>query len=392
MNIKHFVVQESASKQPLVASQATTNEMPAPSQGCFVPMSSYEEIMSILSDDNITFEDQPKKKSKTSVPTAEEEDSLAYLLQLDQPVSLDELLGQEQTLPSNTQAGGESSQVLRDIAQQSVTRGTTSTFQLTPNPSERMNISVSPGIVVSNACTSSLGEGSSNGLPQELGGNMGVLNPIFGSENYLNSGLPPLPQNDPNFWPAESSALYPPQIAASFGDSTFLNTIGNSNPQFDSPSFPMQPYGCANPSLGSIGSTSSHFGNPLAQFQPANSLLNPYDCAGVGASNLVGNTISQYQPPNFPVLPYGSAAAGGIACSSASTDAIVVASAANANASHQQFTVSGVDPLCVPSAMVANPLPSPVPMPPPQYNQTPYLPRQPFLPGFKDFVPTWEVN
>ncbi|KAK7348651.1 hypothetical protein VNO80_23245 [Phaseolus coccineus] len=375
------VRRESASKRPLVASQATTNEMHAPSPGCFVPMNSYEEIMSILSNDNNNCqEDQPRKKSKTFVPTSEEEDSLAYLFQLDQPVSLDEILGQGQTMSSETQVGGESSEVLRDIVPQTVTRDTTSTIQLTSNSSE---------IVVYNANTSSVGEGSSNGLAQELGGNMSVVNPMFSSENCLNYSLS-LPQNNQNFWPAGSNALYPPQTAASFGDSTFLNTIGNSNTQFESPSFPMHPYACANASLG----TSSHFGNSLTQFQSPNSTVNPYDCASVGASNLVGNSISQYQPPSFSVHPYG-----GIVCASASTDAIVVASAANANAgpyaSPQQFTkplqfeMSGINPQCVPSAMVANPLASPVPMTP-QYNQTQFLPHQPFLPGFKDFVPTWE--
>ncbi|ESW25714.1 hypothetical protein PHAVU_003G059300 [Phaseolus vulgaris] len=379
--MKHFVVQESASKLPLVASQATTNEVHAPSPGCFVPRTSYEEIMSILSDDNNNSqEDQPRKKSKTFVPTSEEEDSLAYLFQLDQPVSLDEILGEGRTMSSETQVGGESSEVLRDIVPQTVTRDTTSTIQLTSNSSE---------IVVHNASNSSVGEGSSNGLAQELGGNMSVVNPMFSSENCWNYSLS-LPQNNQNFWPAGSNALYPPQAAASFGDSTFLNTIGNSNTQFESPSFPMHPYGCASAGFG----TSSHFGNSLAQFQSPNSTVNPYDCASVGASNLVGNSISQYQPPSFSVNPYG-----GIACASASTDAIAVASAANANASpygsRQQFTrplqfeMGGIDQQYVPSAMVANPLASPVPMMP-QYNQTQLLPRQPFLPGFKDFVPIWE--
>jgi len=381
--MKHFVVQESASKLPLVASQATTNEVHAPSPGCFVPRTSYEEIMSILSDDNNNSqEDQPRKKSKTFVPTSEEEDSLAYLFQLDQPVSLDEILGEGRTMSSETQVGGESSEVLRDIVPQTVTRDTTSTIQLTSNSSE---------IVVHNASNSSVGEGSSNGLAQELGGNMSVVNPMFSSENCWNYSLS-LPQNNQNFWPAGSNALYPPQAAASFGDSTFLNTIGNSNTQFESPSFPMHPYGCASAGFG----TSSHFGNSLAQFQSPNSTVNPYDCASVGASNLVGNSISQYQPPSFSVNPYG-----GIACASASTDAIAVASAANANASpygsRQQFTrplqfeMGGIDQQYVPSAMVANPLASAVPMMP-QYNQTQFLPRQPFLPGFKDFVPIWEVN
>ncbi|QCD83083.1 mediator of RNA polymerase II transcription subunit 25 [Vigna unguiculata] len=215
--------------------------------GCFLPMDSYAEVMSLLNDDNNDYEeDQPRKKSKTSGPTSEEEDSLAYLFQLDPPVSLDEILGQDQTLFSNTQLGGESSQLLRDIVPQTVTRG-----------------------------TPSVGEGSSNGLPQQLGGNMGVVNPMFSSElNSSNSTLS-LPQNNPIFWP--------PQTAAPFGDSTFLNTIGNSNTQF------------------------------------------------------------------------GSAARAGL-----------------------------------PSAMVPNPLVSPVPIMS-QYNQTQVLPRQPFLPDFKDSIPAWEA-
>ncbi|BAT75024.1 hypothetical protein VIGAN_01281800 [Vigna angularis var. angularis] len=395
------VRRESASKLPLVAPQVTS-EMHAPSTGCFVPMDSFAELMSLLSDDNNDYQqDQPRKKSKTSVPTSEEEDSLAYLFQLDQPVSLDEILGQGQSLFSKTQVGGESSQVLRDIVPQSVTRGSASTIQLTSNSSERMNISISPGIV---ACTSS---GSSNGLAHELGGNMGVVNPMFSSElNCLNSSLS-LPQNNPKFWPAGSNALFPPQTAASFGDSTFLNTIENSNIQFESSSFPMLQYGSA-----SAESSSSDFGNSLTQFQYPNSSVNPYDCASVGpigssivgdragGSTLDGNSFSQFQPPSFPVHRYGSLTAG-VACASASTDAIVVTSASAANGSanlygsRQQFTkrnqfeMRGIDPLGVPSAMVPNPSASPVPIMP-QCNQTQLLPRQPFLPDFQDFMPAWE--
>lgn len=338
--MKHFLVQEFGSKLPLVASQAATTTN---TNGCFLPMDSYAEVMSLLNDDNNDYEeDQPRKKSKTSGPTSEEEDSLAYLFQLDPPVSLDEILGQDQTLFSNTQLGGESSQLLRDIVPQTVTRG-----------------------------TPSVGEGSSNGLPQQLGGNMGVVNPMFSSElNSSNSTLS-LPQNNPIFWP--------PQTAAPFGDSTFLNTIGNSNTQF-----------------GSAARAGSDFGNSLTQFQFPNSSVNPYDCAGAGD----GNSFSQFQPPSFPVHCYGSLTAG-VACASASTDAIVVASAANGSASsygsHQQFTkhnpfeMRGIDPLGLPSAMVPNPLVSPVPIMS-QYNQTQVLPRQPFLPDFKDSIPAWEVN
>ncbi|WVZ24271.1 hypothetical protein V8G54_002815 [Vigna mungo] len=397
------VRRESASKLPLVAPQVTS-EMHAPSTGCFVPMDSYAELMSLLNDDNNDYQqDQPRKKSKTSVPTFEEEDSLAYLFQLDQPVSLDEILGEGQTLFSQTQVGGESSQVLRDIVPQSVTRGSASTIQFTSNSSERMNISISPGIV---ACTSS---GSSNGLAHELGGNMGVVNPMFSSDlNCLNSSLS-LPQNNPKFWPAGSNTLFPPQTAASFGDSTFFNTIENSNIQFEeSSSFQMLQFGSASAGLGSAGSASSDFGNSLTQFQYPNTSVNPYDCANsivgdhAGGSTLDGNSFSQFQPPSFPVHRYGSLTAS-IACASASTDAIVVASAsasaANGSASsygsRQQFKkrnhleMRGIDPLGVPSAMVPNPLASPVPIMP-QYNQTQLLPRQPFLPDFKDFIPAWE--
>ncbi|CAJ1939284.1 unnamed protein product [Sphenostylis stenocarpa] len=398
-NVRH----ESASKLPLDVSQATPNVMNAPPAGCFVPMNSFEEIMSLLSDDNNNHqEDQISKISKT----LEEEDSLAYIFQLDQPISLEELLGQDQPLSSKTQVGGESSQVLRDIPQ-SVTRDTTSTTQLTSNSSEMMNISISPGIVVSNACTSIVGEGSSNGLAQELGGS------IFSSENCLNSSSS-LPQNNPKCWPAGSNALYPSQAAASLGDSIFLNTTGNSVTQFESPSFPVHQYGYPSTNVITSSGTGSLYGNALTQFLSPNSPVGPYDWPsvgpngsgivgdGAGASSLLGNSISQFQSPSSPLHPYGSASSGGIACASASTDAIVVSSAANANANahataygnHQQFArqhqfeMSGIDPLGVPSAIVANPLASPAAMVP-QYNQTQVFPRQPST-DFKDFVPAWE--
>lgn len=230
---------------------------------------------------------------------------------------------------------------------------------------------------------------------------MGLVNPMFSSElNCLNSSLS-LPQNNPNFWPAGSNAVFPPQTAASFGDSTFFNTIENSNIQFESSSFPMLQF-------GSAGSVISDFGNSLTQFQYPNTSVYPYDCAssivGDGAGD--GNSFSQFQPPSFPVHRYGSLTAG-VGCASASTDAIVVASAsasasaANSSASpygsrqpftkRNHFEMRGIDPLGVPSAMVPNPLASPVPIMP-QYNQTQLLPREPFLPDFEDFMPAWEVN
>ncbi|RDX84675.1 Mediator of RNA polymerase II transcription subunit 25, partial [Mucuna pruriens] len=62
---------------------------------------------------------------------------------------------------------------------QSITTDTTSTIHLAPNSSEEVNISITPELVVSDATIFTAGEGSSSrGLGQELGSNLGVVNPI----------------------------------------------------------------------------------------------------------------------------------------------------------------------------------------------------------------------
>ncbi|KAK7348648.1 hypothetical protein VNO80_23242 [Phaseolus coccineus] len=438
---------ESASTVPQVTPPA--NEMNGVSLSSLLPRTEYEEMMAFLSEENDNCEqDEARKKSKTSVTTLEEEDSLAYLFQLDQPFSVEEILEQEETLASKAQVGGSSSShVPRDVAEQSVMTNTGS--------SQRMNISISPEMIVSNACTSTFGESSSSGLLQQLGANMGAVNSIFSSDNCSNSSLS-LPENNPKFWPAGSSALYPPQAATSFADSIFPKTTGNSFTQFESPSFPVHPYDCATgasatgvvgnqflspslvnpyagPGAGSGTGANNLDGNSLTPFQSP-SLVHPYAGPSVGsgavANNLDGNLLNQFQSPSlplhsyvgpsagpsrtpvvgtaltqqqsssFPVHPYGSASGGGFACATASADASGFAGAANANAdpdadanaSHQQFTRDHgleMNPLAAPSAMGANTWASPVPMRP-QYNQIQFFSRQPFLRDFKDFELAWE--
>ncbi|CAJ1939290.1 unnamed protein product [Sphenostylis stenocarpa] len=442
MNIRQQSVEgfqnESESTVPQAIPQATTNEMNGLSPPSFMPMNEYEEIMALLTDDNDNYQqDQALKHSKTFLTTSEEEDSLQLPFQLDHSFTLEEILGQGKTLSSQTQVGGSSSHELRDFVAQSVTTDTTSTIQLNSNSFERMDITISPGVVVSIASISIFGENSSNGPVQQLGNN--VFNPIFSSQNCSNSILS-MPENTPKFWPSGSNALYPPQAGALFGDSTFPNTTANIFTQFVSPSFPMHPFGCASfgtSASGLVGNSVIHFQSPsfpvhpyagpsvgngadannldghsLNQFQspslPGHPYVGPRACpskipcvvgtgAG-GANNLDGNSLTRYQSSSFPVHTYGGIASASV---SANTDASVFSGAANANAnaspygSHQQFTrdhrfeMSRINPLAAPSAMGANIWASPAPMMP---NQTQFFRRQPLLTDFKDLVQAWEVN
>jgi len=288
--MKNFLVQESACTDPQVI--PTANEMNVLSPSCFLPMNEYEEIMALISDDNDNSqEDQASKKSKT---LSEEENSLPNLFQPDQPLYLEEVFGPEETLPAEAQVGGSSSHVPRDVAPQTVMTNTSSS----------MNISISPGMLQSNACTSTFGQGSSSGLVQQLGGNMGVVSSIFSSENCSNSSLS-LPENIPKFWPAGSNALYPPQAGTSFGDSIFPKATGNSFTRFESPNFPVHPYGCASPGFGTGASASGLVGN---QFQSP-SLVHSYAGSGAGANNLGGNSLTRFQSPSL-VRPYAGPSAG----------------------------------------------------------------------------------
>ncbi|XP_020222931.1 mediator of RNA polymerase II transcription subunit 25 isoform X2 [Cajanus cajan] len=150
------------------------------------------------------------------------------------------------------------------------------------------------------ASTSIIGERSSRGQDQELGGNMGVVNPILTLENFSSSGFSfpqpvvastsatrglapelignvgvvnPIPTSENNSnsrWQHPSGGnntidglgthdplpLDPPQVGASLGNSMFPNSMENSLNQFQStmlPSFPMLPY-----SGGASSSSDSH--------------------------------------------------------------------------------------------------------------------------------------
>jgi len=261
VNMKYFVVQEV---------MPAGNEMNGVSPRSFLAMNEYEHIMAFLSDDNDNSQQEHvRKKSKTLPTTSEEEDSLAYLFQLDHPLSLQDILGQDQTLFSQPP--------------QSLITNTTSTIQLNP-----INISVSTGIIVPNASK-----------------NMAVVNSIFSSENCSSSGLS---------LPAGSNALYAPETGTLFGDSIFPKTTGYSYTQFESPTFPVQPFACARTCFGTgaSASASGFVGNYETQLQSP-SLVHPYAGPSVGtasgANNLDGNSRTPFQSPCL-VHPYAGPSAG----------------------------------------------------------------------------------
>lgn len=226
MKMKHFVVQESGSRIPQV--------MPAANE-----MNDYEDIIAVVSDDNDNSQqEQARKKSKTG-----EEDSLSYLFQLDQPVSLQDILGQDQTLPSHPHLGGSSSHY---VAPQTLITNT----KLNPNLSERINISVSTGIIVPNPS-------------------------IFSS-------------------------------TSTFSLPVFPKTTGYSFTQFESPNFPVQPYA----TFGTAASASALVvGNYETQLQSPSSVHSSYAAPSVGsavaANNLDGNSLTQFQSPRL-VHPHAS--------------------------------------------------------------------------------------
>ncbi|WVZ24278.1 hypothetical protein V8G54_002822 [Vigna mungo] len=307
-------------------------------------MNDYEDIIAVLSDDNDNSQqEQARKKSKTSG----EEDSLSYLFQLDQPVSLQDILGQDQkTLPSQPHLGGSSSHYLREST------NTRSTIQLNPNLSERINVSVSTGIIVPNPSN-----------------NMALLNSIFSSENCSTSTFS-FPQNNPKFWPAGTS----------FGDSIFPKTTGYSFTQFESPNFPVQPYA----SFG-VGNYESQLQSP--------SLVHPYAApsvgtGGVAANNLDGNSLTQFQSPRLVhpyaivivlvlvLMPIMLMETHSINFNHQASHCILI---------HQQFSrkhrlENNRAAPSAPSAIGARP----------QY-LTHLLSRQPFLRNFNDFLLAWEA-
>ncbi|KAG2409132.1 uncharacterized protein HKW66_Vig0039540 [Vigna angularis] len=176
------------------------------------------------------------------------DETFETLFQIDEPILLDYF--SSEALKEVEE--GESRQVAIDTPAHNVSKATSSMIQLTPNSSERANISISPGIVVVSDTSTPTGEGPSKVLAQELGGNMGVANPIINSRNCSNSTLL-LPQNNPNFWVAKSDSwnhpsarlgtMDPPGFNASFRNPMFPNVTGSSITRFPSPRFPVLPYG-----------------------------------------------------------------------------------------------------------------------------------------------------
>ncbi|KAK7348646.1 hypothetical protein VNO80_23240 [Phaseolus coccineus] len=215
---------------PVIQQQATMDEM-------------YDDFMAELCSDN------------DILPLTD--DTFKSLFQLDEPIleyfSSEVFKELEEEVPT-------------DIPAHNVTKDTTSIIQLTPSSSERVKISISSGVVLSNASTPT-GEGPSKVVAQEPGANMGVVNPILTSRNCSHSSFS-LPQINQNLWIAGPNAwnhpngvnsttvrlgtMDPPGVDVSFGNPMFPNLPGNSITQFQSPSFPVLPYGSSSSSSSNI--------------------------------------------------------------------------------------------------------------------------------------------
>ena len=152
--------------------------------------------------------------------------------------------------------------------------------------------------------------------------------------------------------------------------------------QFQSPSFPVHPYGCtsvgasASASVGGIGCTSTVNASVVAGASTTVRLAttDPQDPPQIGTSfgnsvfpNTTGNPLTQFQScsskSSFPMLPYDS----------------------SSNSSYQQFPryipylMTGIGPQGIPAMM-------------PQHNQGKFWLRPPPLSDFPNFVHAWEVN
>ncbi|WVZ24279.1 hypothetical protein V8G54_002823, partial [Vigna mungo] len=169
------------------------------------------------------------------------DESFESLFEIDDPILLD-------YFSSEVLKEVKEGEVATDTPAHNVSKATSSMIQLTPNSTERANISISP----SDHTSTPTGEGPSKVLAQELGGNMGVANPILTSRNCSNSTLL-FPQNNPNMWVAKSDSwnhpsarlgtMDPPGVNASFRNPMFPNITGSSITSFQSPRFPVLPYG-----------------------------------------------------------------------------------------------------------------------------------------------------
>ncbi|XP_014506242.2 mediator of RNA polymerase II transcription subunit 25 [Vigna radiata var. radiata] len=116
---------------------------------------------------------------------------------------------------------GELREVVADTPSQSVTKDATSTVPFATNSSETGNVE------------------------DELGGKMGVVNPIPPSENCSNSSFS-FPQSNPNAWNQPSGMN---NTTVGFGNLIFPDTAENSLNQFQSPSFPMLTCGSSSSSI-----------------------------------------------------------------------------------------------------------------------------------------------
>ncbi|KAK7348652.1 hypothetical protein VNO80_23246 [Phaseolus coccineus] len=204
---------------PVVPPQATMNEM-------------FDDFMTQIYNDN------------DILPLGD--DVFEGLLQSYESIPLDDvLLGVLKEMEE-----GELREVVADIPSRSVTKDTTSTMQFASNSPEKGNVSISPRLNASTPIT----------VEEELGGNMGVVNPILTSQNCSNSSLS-FPQNNPNAWNHPSGMnnttvglgsidqQNPTGVYSSFGNLMFPNTTGNSLNQFQPPSFPMLPCGSSSSSI-----------------------------------------------------------------------------------------------------------------------------------------------
>lgn len=195
---------------PVIPQGTATNEMHVPPSNFSQPTNVLDEFMAEANNVVDVFKPFFKGNSWKEI----------LLEILDLPPPSDGSLQQNQTLPLTTQVEGQSTQAML----QNVTRDVTPTIDLaTPNASIPI-----------------FGQGTSQALGhQELGGNMGVVNPILSSNP--NSTFP-LPQNNPYSWTAGSSGMNNTSVGLGISDpqggGTFDNATGNTLARLQSSSSP----------------------------------------------------------------------------------------------------------------------------------------------------------
>ncbi|XP_029124626.1 mediator of RNA polymerase II transcription subunit 25-like [Cajanus cajan] len=351
-NVMHALESAVTSLHPVIP-QVTAAQTcdPSPISSQLPKQNVFENLMANLCNDD-GGDIIPWKKPKF-IPTfneEEEENSFRDLFKLDKPlIPFVDTLGQEKTLSSNQSISlealkeGEPTQVLMDIATQSVSKeiagegssrvqalelgGNVSLMNPIPASENFSSFSFSQPLVAS---TYTAGEGSSRGLAQEQGSNMGVVNNIPTSKTFSNSNFSfPQPVVASNCTVGEGSSRGQVQeLGGNLGITNPIPTLENgSNYSFSLPRlinpdlWPMWVKELQQPSGGNNTTVGLGTPNPL-----------PHDPPRVGASlgnslfpNSTENLLNQCQStssPSFnPVLSYGGG--GG--------------SSGNGSSSHQQL-------------------------------------------------------